>query len=52
MIVNKGFLYRLGMAMKNFGERHPWLSLGIVKPLGLKLKDWVLAHASIGEMDR
>jgi hypothetical protein len=46
----KGFLFRLGIAMKDFGERHPWLSLGIVKPIGLALKDWVLNHSTVGEI--
>jgi hypothetical protein len=50
MILSKGWLFRLGIFLKDFGERHPWLSLGIVRPLGLKLKDWVLEHSTAGEM--
>jgi hypothetical protein len=39
--------------MKDFGEQHPRLSLGVVKPLGLKLKDWILVHSTIeGMTDR
>jgi hypothetical protein len=44
----KGFLFRLSESMKNFGERHWWSAW--IKPIGLKLKDWVLTHSTIGEM--
>jgi hypothetical protein len=52
MILNKGWLFRLGIFMKDLGERHPWLSLGIVKPLGLRLKDWVLTHSTVGDLEK
>jgi hypothetical protein len=52
MIFDKGWLFRLGISMKDFGERHPWLSLGIIKPLGLRLKDWVLTHSTVEDLYR
>jgi hypothetical protein len=44
----KGFLFRLGSKMKDFGERHPWS--GFVKTIGMRLRDWVLRHSTVGDL--
>jgi hypothetical protein len=55
MFLGKGAIYRMGIVIKEFGERMaliPPLRL-ICDPvidLGLSIKDWVLNHSTVVEM--
>jgi hypothetical protein len=55
MFLNKGAIYRMGIAIKEFGER-----MALIPPLrficvpvinlGLSIKNWALNHSTVAEM--
>jgi hypothetical protein len=46
----KGWIYRRAVGLKDLGERiRPRRIGGVVRDIGLAVRDWVLGHSTAGE---